>query len=83
MRSVTCLSSYLSGAPAASCLHHDPGDMVVCRAKGKARNTFPFCAASLRLHLRLMVIPIAFRLMQLKTFAIGAFSQRRGLEGGS
>ena len=47
MRSVACLSSYLSGAPAASCLHHDPGDVVVCRAKGKARNTFPLlCGVS-------------------------------------
>ena len=34
------LSSYLSSAPAAPCLHHDAGDTVVCRAKGKARNTF-------------------------------------------
>ena len=41
MKRVVCLSSYLSRAPAAPCLYHDAGDMVVCRAKGKARNTFP------------------------------------------
>lgn len=47
MKRVACLSSYLSGPPAASCLHYDAGDVVVCRAKGKARNAFPLlCGAS-------------------------------------
>ena len=41
MKRDDCLSSYLSRAPAAPCLHHDAGDTVVCRAKGKARNIFP------------------------------------------
>ena len=41
MKRTVCLSSYLSRAPAAPCLHYDAGDTVVCRAKGKARNSFP------------------------------------------
>lgn len=41
MKKPALLSTYLPAAPSAPCLHYDAGDMVVCRAKGMARNSFP------------------------------------------
>ena len=40
MKTKATLNRYLLNAPAAPCLHYGAGDVVVCAAKGKSKNSF-------------------------------------------
>lgn len=47
MKSNAALNRYLPNAPTASCWHYDANDVVVCAAKGAAKNSFSLrCAAA-------------------------------------
>lgn len=45
MKYPVVLDQFISGAPKAQCCRYDTGDIIVCMAKGKARNLFYFRAS--------------------------------------
>ncbi len=45
MKHTVFLDQFISSAPKAQCCQYDIGDMIVCTAKGKAKNQFYFHAS--------------------------------------